>query len=262
MGGKIGRTFDPTIGSNWTNIATMGVKPALQAEYSAATGGGKGGKGPAAPDFGAAVSQQEAGNHPNQTNAFGAGSQWTKGPNGQWTQTQTLGGQLGQGAQNLEGAIAGQDPNAVGHARDQSITSAYNQAQSRLDPQWAQREEQTRSQLLNQGLDPGSEGSQVEMGNFNRSRNHAYSSAMNNAISQGNQGTMAELASQNAPYQQLGELNGLTQQGPNPGGGQYLPAAMAQYQGALQNYGIQQQGKNSSLGGLANLGGLGILAGL
>ena len=210
---------------------------------------------PDAPDMTDAAEKQGISAHPNQTNALGANSNWTQDANGQWTQTNSLGGGLQQGADNLKNAIANQDPNAVGHARDQSITGAYNQAASRLDPQWAQREEQTRSQLLNQGLDPGSEGSQVEMGNFNRGRNDAYSSAMNNAIGQGNQGTMAELAAQNAPYQQLGELGAMSQQSAAPQATQYLPAAMAQYQGALQGYGIQQQGKNSAMGGAGALAG-------
>jgi hypothetical protein len=220
-------------------------------------GGVSGGKGgPAAPDFNAAAQQQAASGHNNQTNAFGARSQWTQGPNGQWTQNATLGGDLGQGVQNLEQGIANQDPSAVGHARDQSITGAYNQAASRLDPQWRQAEEAQRSQLLNQGLDPGSQASGQAMGDFNRNRNDAYSSAMNNAIMQGNAGTQSELASQMAPYQQLGALHGLTQQSQGPGETQFLPAAMAQYQGALQGYGTQQAGKNSLLSGLGGLGGM------
>lgn len=257
--------MDPTTWSarDWAGVGTLGGSELAGQTLGAAGrdptgmygGTNHGGKGaPASPDFTSAVNAQAISNHPNQTNAFGASSQWTQGPDGQWTQNQTLGGNLGEAAGNLTGAIAGQDPSSIGHARDQSITGAYDQAASRLDPQWAQREEQTRSQLLAQGLDPGSEGSQVEMGNFGRARNDAYSSAMNNAIGQGNQGTMAELASQNAPYQQLGMINGLSQQGQNPGATQYLPAALAQYQGALQQYGIQQQGKNSSMGGGAALG--------
>ena len=218
-------------------------------------GGGKG--APSAPNFTAAAEQQGVSAHPNQTNALGATSQWTQGPDGQWTQTSGFGGALGQGVENLSNAIAGQDPNAIGHARDQSITGAYNQAASRLDPQWAQAGEAQQSQLANQGLDPGSQAADASMGNFNRAKNDAYSSAMNNAIQQGNLGTQTELASQNAPYQQLGELGAMSGQSAAPQATQYLPAAMAQYQGALQNYGIGQQGKNSALGGLGSLAGAG-----
>ena len=221
-------------------------------------GGVTGGKGaPSAPNFNDAANRQAASGHSNQTNAVGGQSQWTQNPTtGQWTQTNSLGGGLGQGVQNLTGAIANQDPNAVGNARDQSITGAYNQAASRLDPQWAQAEEAQRSQLLNQGLDPGSQASDQAMGTFGRNRNDAYSSAMNNAIQQGNAGTQAELASQNAPYQQLQSLLGLSQQSQQPGETQYLPAAMAQYQGALNSYGTQQGGKNSLMGGLGTIGGM------
>jgi hypothetical protein len=220
-------------------------------------GGVTGGKGaPAAPDFNAAAQAQAKSGHNNQTNAFGATSQWTQGPDGQWTQKASLGGPLGQAASGIEGAIANQDPNAIGHARDQSITSSYNQMTSRLDPQWSQAGEQNTAQLANQGLDPGSEAYENQQGNFDRAKNDAYASAANNAVQQGNLGTQTELASQNAPYQQLGELSGLTQQSQGPGETQFLPAAMAQYQGALQNYGIQQQGKNSALSGLGSLGGM------
>jgi hypothetical protein len=60
-----------------------------------------------------------------------------------------------------------------------------------------------------------------------------------------------DLTSRMAPLGALAGLSSLTGQSQNP----LLPAEMAQYQGALQNYAIGQQGKNSTLGGLTNLGG-------
>ncbi len=239
-------------------------------------GKGKGGDVPATPDFNSmaerqaqssqqAVNQQTLANRANQTNALGASTQWTQGPNGQWTQSTNLARPLQQGVSGLEGQIANQGPLGTGdQAREQAISGIYNQAASRLDPQFAQREQQERSMLANQGLDPGSEAYNNEMGNFNRSRTDAYSSAMNNAIQGGTaaqQATFNEnLAAQNNPYQQLQALQGMSgQAGYNQAGQgqatQYLPAAMAQYQGDLQKYGIQQQGKNSMMSGLSNLAG-------
>jgi hypothetical protein len=143
-------------------------------------------------------------------------------------------------------------------ARDQAITSAYGQSTSRLDPMFAQREDQMRARLANQGLDPGSQAADTAAGNFGRERNDAYTQALANAIGQGtsagnaifNQGVTA----QGLPYQQLGALAGLL--GQNQGREtQYLNAAQAQYQGAQNQYGAEQAGKNSGLGGLMNLGG-------
>ncbi len=76
---------------------------------------------------------------------------------------------------------------------------------------------------------------------------------MNNAIGQGNVGAQSEIASQMAPYQQLSMLGGMSGQSPNPQSTQYLPAAMAAYQGAMQRYGIDQASKNSAMSGGANL---------
>jgi hypothetical protein len=70
-------------------------------------------------------------------------------------------------------------------ARDQAIGAAYGQATSRLDPQFQQREQAMRAQLVNQGLDPTSEAFRTELDTFNRGRNDAYGSAMNSAIMQG-----------------------------------------------------------------------------
>lgn len=72
-------------------------------------------------------------------------------------------------------------------AMNDAISANYNQATSRLDPQWDTREEQARTRLMNQGLDPGSEAYTAAMGDLGRQRNDAYSSAMANAITQGNQ---------------------------------------------------------------------------
>jgi hypothetical protein len=223
-------------------------------------GGGKGGGAPSAPDFAGAAERQAESGRINQTSPFGSAT-WSIGPDGRPTQTTSLAPGLQGGAANLEGQIANQGPLDTGtQARDQAINATYGQFQSRLDPQWQQREEATRAQLAAQGLDPGSEAYGNEMGNFQRGRNDAYQGAQNNAVQQGlaaqNLTFNQNLAAQNTPYQQLSSLQGLT--GGLTGQGQqtqYLPAAMAAYQGALQGYGIDQAGKNSMLGGAAGLGG-------
>jgi hypothetical protein len=110
------------------------------------------------------------------------------------TSTQLTGG-LGQAAQGLMGQ-AGQigqpmDWSRFGQlgtgdsARDQAVNAAYGQSTSRLDPMWNQREEQTRTRLLQQGLDPNSEAARNQMTQFGQQRNDAYQGALNSAIGQG-----------------------------------------------------------------------------
>lgn len=65
----------------------------------------------------------------------------------------------------------------------QKMQDAYmNQATSRLDPMWNQRQGDLDSQLANMGLSRGSEAWNREEQNLMRGRNDAYTSAMNNAI--------------------------------------------------------------------------------
>lgn len=104
-------------------------------------------------------------------------------------------GGMGQAAQGLQGQVAGlgqgMDWNQFGQlgtgdqARDQAINAAYGQASSRLDPMWSQREDQARTRLLNQGLDPGSEAFRNEMSQLGNQRTDAYNQAMFSAIGQG-----------------------------------------------------------------------------
>lgn len=165
-------------------------------------------------------------------------------------------------------------------ARNQAITGAYNQATSRLDPQWAQQESNTRSRLAGMGLDMGSAAYDRELGNFDRSRNDAYSSAMNGAIAQGtaagNSAFQNNLAARQqgigeAYQQQYGGMNALNAMSNGqqvsmpsfPGFSQagqaqapnYLGAAQMQGQGNLDIYNsqqMQQQGAMSGLGSLAS----------
>lgn len=78
-------------------------------------------------------------------------------------------------------------PESAQWANQQGIDAAMNQYQSRLDPQWQQAYNRQRSELINQGLDSSSEAYKTAMGNFDRSRNDAYQSAMNSAVQQGAQ---------------------------------------------------------------------------
>lgn len=238
---------------------------------------------PAPPDFSAAAEkqaqssqrvtgQQTLANRANQQNAFGFGSQWTQNPNGQWMQEGGASGGLADAIRNLSNQAGSQGALGNGdQARDQAINAIYGQAQSRLAPQWDQREEAARVRLANQGLDPGSEAYGNEMREMGRQRNDAYAQAMNNAIQGGTaaqQATFSQnLAAQMAPYQQLSALQGLAgQAGYTPAGAaqatQYLPAASALYGGQMDQYSADQAGKNSLLTAATQGGQMGAQAAL
>lgn len=92
---------------------------------------------------------------------------------------------------NLPG-IRSYDPSSLGamptadEATRQKVTDAYyNQETSRLDPQFQQSEDQLRSALMNRGMVEGSEGWKNQMDQFGRTKNDAYSTALNTAIQNG-----------------------------------------------------------------------------
>jgi hypothetical protein len=237
-------------------------------------GGGKG--APAPPDFTAAAT-------PTQNTPW-ATSSWTHGPStsGHWsandgggfpggnsdrhwitdpgpmTQTVGLNPQLDQANQSMMGQLGSSWATPLDNgqqARQHAENALYQQGASRLDPMWQQREQQFNSNLTNQGIDPNSAAGQQAMGSFGRDRNDAYSSLQNNASMLGGQEAsrqqQMDLTSRAAPLAGMAGLQGLSGMPQNP----LLSAAMAQYQGALQNYGIGQEGKNSTMGGLLGAGG-------
>lgn len=265
--------------------------------YQATQAGKPGGKknAPAPPDFmklaqqqsdasQRMVDQQTAANRPNQSTPF-ASSQWTRGPDGQWSQQVGLSGPLGQAASNaqlsaaemmrqpldysgLQAMTSGED------ARKQATDAAYGQATSRLDPMWQQREEANRTRLLNQGLTEGSAAWERAMGNMGRERTDAYNQAMYGAIGQGGQAGqqifnqnlaarqqgMAELLrKRQQPMEELQALQGLTAMPgfSQAGAGQapnLLGAGQAGYQADYQAWQQKNQQMMDIINSLAQLG--------
>lgn len=232
------------------------------------------------------VSAQTLQNRPDISTPFSTQT-WTTGPDGRPVLSQGLSGGLGTASASLSGQ-AGQslanplDSSLFGpvqtgdQARDQAITGAYNQATSRLNPQFAQQRQLLSSQLAGQGLDPNSQAYRNAMQQFGQQENDAYSSAMNNAIGQGTaagQATFNEnlaaqqqnianaLRQRETPLAELGQLQGLSSQQPsfNAAGvadtTQYLPASIATGNYNLQNQEQQNQVLGDLLGGLLGAGG-------
>jgi hypothetical protein len=188
--------------------------------------------------------QQTANNRLNTSSPFAS---QTFGADGT-TSTQFNGG-LGQAATGLMGQAGamGQpmDWSRFGQvgtgdqARQQAIDASYGQAKSRLDPMWNQREEQARTRLSNQGLDPTSEAFRGEMGQLSQQRNDAYSGAMNQAQMMG-QNAGDSVFRNNMMSQQNAIANALRQRG--------MPMQeLQQLQGLLGQPGYNQD--NSTMAG-------------
>jgi hypothetical protein len=229
--------------------------------------------------------EQTQANRPNQTNAFGATTQWTQGPDGQWSQRQSFGGPMAGAANSLQQQLAGTlgqplDFGSLGAlgtgdaARSQAIESAYNQSASRLDPMFQRREDSTRTRLLNQGLVEGSEAYNQQMGDLGRDRNDAYTSALASAISQGTaagdsvfrnnlasrqQGMSEMLRARGQPLAEMQALQGFLGQPSFMGAGagqapNLLGAAQAQHGADMAAWQGTNQAYSDLFGGLLNAG--------
>jgi len=212
----------------------------------------------------AATAAQTALNRPNENGLLGsqtydaATNTFTQGLNPQY--------------QGMADLLRGQAMDAYGQplpTGQEAANALYSQATSRLDPQWAQQAEATRSQLYNQGLREGDPAFDTAMQNFNRSKNDAYTSAENTAQAGANQRMQADLAVRNAPGQELSGLLGsfnssLPQyaQAQNAGGANYLGAAQDQYQSAIDAYNAKNAQTQGWISGATGLLGAGLGAAL
>lgn len=136
-------------------------------------------------------------------------------------------------------------PNDLTAAGQRVADSVYGQAQSRLDPQFQQQQNDLRARLANSGIAEGSEAYNRELGNFNRSKTDAYADANFRAIQAGGaeqsrlfgidqaQGQFANQAQQQAYGQSMGnaQLNNAAQGqifGQNQSAAQFGNQAQAQ----------------------------------
>jgi hypothetical protein len=163
----------------------------------------------------------------------------------------------------------------------------YKQATSRLDPQWQQQQEQTISQLRNQGLKPGDKAYDTAMDNMNRQKTDAYNQANYSSITGGGAeaqreqqmaGTAAGFNNTTRQAQiaedmqkrgfSLNEINAILsgQQVGMPSapgftnagvaqGVNYSGAAASQYQAATDAANIQNAGMNSLMSGIGGAAG-------
>lgn len=98
------------------------------------------------------------------------------------------------------------DANDLAKVRD----SVYQQQTQYLDPQFQQAQSDLENKLANQGIMPGSEAYNREMGNFNLTKQKAYGDARNSAIQAGG-AEQSRLFGIGLQANQAGESNALNQ---------------------------------------------------
>lgn len=171
-------------------------------------------------------------------------------------------------------------PEADSEARQQVVDALYGQYTSRLDPRFEKDQTALQTSLANQGIGVGSDAYNSALESFGRTRNDAYTSALNQAVSSGGaeqsrlfgleqsarQQAIQEQASlRNQPLNEVAALMGTAPgvtmpqfsaipQTPIQPADITGPTALA-YQGQMNAYnqGVGQQ--NALMGGLFGLGG-------
>ena len=222
------------MGINWSNVGKWAANPVWGAYDSAK---------PSVPNFAGLAEQDTMNNRPDITTPWGSQT-WGVGPDGRPTMNYSLGGEAQNALTGLQGnmaSAAGYDPT---QARDQAISSNYNQALSRLNPQWEQAGQAFTSGMANQGLDPGMQGYDAAAGNFGRSQNDAYTSAMANAIRQGNETQQVGIQQSMLPFQQYSSLINASMQQPG------FRGAASQLEAGKDKFSVQ----NAQFQDLLNLG--------
>jgi hypothetical protein len=196
----------------------------------------------------------------------------------QWTQTTTLSpeqqglydlttqGQTtyGETANALLSGVQGQLSQPVNTDWAAERERALATQRARLDPVYAQQEEQLRQRLRNSGLSEGSEGWDREFRNFNQARNDALIAAdlrAGDTVGQGIQQTAALRAMPlneasvllSGGQVQTPQLNQSPQVGVAPTDA--MGAYNQQYQGQLAAFNAQNQSNSAAMGGLFGLAG-------
>jgi hypothetical protein len=213
-----------------------------------------------------ATQYQTNANRPNIDTPFGS-QNWSKDAAGHWHMNTSYAPGMEGSIDSLQGQMANNYAQPFDNgsaARQKSIDATYGQATSRLDPQWGQREEQLQSRLANQGLDPSSEAYGHAMGDFSRERNDAYTSAMNNAVTNGNQAqalTFGEnAAARDMPLHELQGMQGFLQMPGYNAAGSWAPVQsvagdQAAWNANLQRMQVGNEASGQFMSGITNMAG-------
>lgn len=161
----------------------------------------------------------------------------------------------GGGGWNWHGGGGGGPSNApqaqispdILNSMQQYSNAAYDQATSRLDPQWQQQQAQFQQQMVSQGLTPGSQAYDNALADFTRGRNDAYSQARDQSMQQGlqAQGQAFQEGLGNANLQNQLDIANVGARAQMNAAGTYANSSM---------YGADQNAMTQRLLGLGNLG--------
>lgn len=130
----------------------------------------------------------------------------------------------------------------------------FDLGSKRLDPRFAEQEDQLRTRLINSGLKEGTPAWEAEMRSFSEGRNDAYNQlaltgraqASNEMLTERNQGINEMLAM----------LSGTQVQQPNYVNTPNTPVSGVDYAGLVsQDYANEMSAYNAQMGGLMGLGG-------
>lgn len=129
---------------------------------------------------------------------------------------------------------------------------AYDLGAQRLDPRFAQQENDTRSRLIAQGIRPGTAAWDREMTNLSQSKNDAYNQLM---LTGRQQAYTEALQERNQPINEIGALlSGSQVSTPQFQSTPQTGVGGVDYTGLVNNkYQADVQAKNSMMGGLFGL---------
>jgi len=139
---------------------------------------------------------------------------------------------------------------------------------ARLDPQWSRNEDALRTQLTNQGIQPGSAAWNAEMTQFNQNKNDAYNSLYLSGRAQGAQEALTE---RNQPINEISALlSGSQVSQPSftstpqssVAGTDVAGITNANFNNQMGIYNSQMQSNNATMGGLFGLAGTAATAGM
>ncbi len=163
--------------------------------------------------------------------------------------TQQFSGPMGSAANSLQQnyADALRQPLNGDTARTQAVANATGLAGGMLGPQWATREQQMKQRLQSQGVDASSPQYAAAMGDLNKQKADAYSSAKNMAIGRGAQDSASIFrngtAEQLAGVQQMQQMMELLRQ---------PKFNLAQKRPELNRQRIREDANNYAIGQAAN----------
>lgn len=264
---SISNPFSGASGSDWQNAAMWGAAPGYMGQTGVMglnpTNPFGAPPQPGSPDFENLAREQYdlsmQGARPNQYTPFGS-SVWTQDPEGNWTQNVSFSPEqqkLFEAGQAGQQELLGSQMPTYGGRREQVMEAMMARGQGDI----GRSREQKHSQLIAQGIPPGSQAYETEMDRFSRQEVDLRQQAELGSSQVAGQEYGAELAGRG---QRAGELAQFTPGMPQTPSFQQVPgpdlfgAGIARGQWDLAGWNADVQRQNQMMQGLFSLGAAGI----